>query len=53
MHTRFFEGKLGEGRPLGRTRVRWNCGVKTNMKEIGYEGMDCISVRTGTSSGLL
>jgi hypothetical protein len=35
MHTRFIVGKLEEGTPLGRTWLRWNCGVKTNMKEIG------------------
>ena len=34
------EGK----RPLGRPRRRWEDNIKTEIQEVGYEGMDCINV---------
>jgi hypothetical protein len=38
------EGK----RPLGRPRRRWVDNIKMNLKEIGWDGMDCIDLAQDT-----
>jgi hypothetical protein len=44
------EGK----RPLGRPRCRWEDNIKTDLREIGIDGVNWISwLRTGSSGGLL
>jgi hypothetical protein len=41
-------------RPLGRTRRRWVDDVKMDLREIEWNGVDClIWLRIGTSGGLL
>jgi hypothetical protein len=37
------EGK----RPLGRPRRRWLDNIKMNLREIGWDGMDCIDLAQG------
>jgi hypothetical protein len=39
---RIFVGKLEGKRPLGRPRRRWVDNIKVDLKEIGWDGMDCI-----------
>jgi hypothetical protein len=41
---RIFVGKPEGKRPLGRTRRRLVGNVKTNLKEIGWDGMDWIDL---------
>jgi hypothetical protein len=36
----FSVGKSEEKRPLGRPRRRWEHNIKTDLSEIGREGMD-------------
>jgi hypothetical protein len=43
------EGK----RPLGRPRRRWVDSIKMDLGEIGWDGVDWIWLRIGTSGGLL
>jgi hypothetical protein len=44
------EGK----RPLGRPRRRWEDNIKTDLREIGIDGANCIGrFGTGSSGGLL
>jgi hypothetical protein len=33
-----------EGRPLGRSRRRWKDNNKTNLREVGWGGMDRIDL---------
>jgi hypothetical protein len=35
-------GKLGEKRPFERPRRRWKDDIRTNVKEIGCQGVDWI-----------
>jgi hypothetical protein len=35
-------GKPEGKRPLGRPRCRWEDNIKTELKEIGWEGVDWI-----------
>jgi hypothetical protein len=47
-------GKPEGKRPLGRSRRRWEDGIRMDLKEIGLEvwiGFDWL--RTGTGDGLL
>jgi hypothetical protein len=37
------ESKLGK-RPLGRSRRRWVDSIKTNLREIGWDGVDWIEL---------
>jgi len=37
-------GKLGGKRPLGGTRRRWEDNIKTDLQEVGCEGMDWIDL---------
>jgi hypothetical protein len=48
-------GKPEEKRPLGRPRRRWEDGIKTDLKEIGWGGgwSGFTWLRIGTFSGLL
>jgi hypothetical protein len=46
---RYPEGK----RPLGRPRRRWVNNIKINLRELGWDGMDGIDLRIGTSGRLL
>ena len=39
---RGFDGETLGGRPIGRTRHRWENNIKTCLKELGLEGVDCI-----------
>jgi hypothetical protein len=38
-------GKLERKRPLGRPRRRWEDNVRMNLREIGWEGVDCMHLR--------
>jgi hypothetical protein len=45
-------GKPEGKRPLGRWKCRLVDNIKMNLKEIGWDGMDCITLhRIGTSGG--
>jgi hypothetical protein len=35
-------GKLEGKRPLGRPRREWEDGIRMDLGEIGWVGMDCI-----------
>jgi hypothetical protein len=37
-------GKLEEKRTLGRPKCRWEDNIKTDLQEVGCEGMDWIDV---------
>jgi hypothetical protein len=37
-------GKPEGKRPLGRLRRRWVDNIKTNLREIGWDGMYCINM---------
>ena len=43
MYTGFWWGILRE-RPLGRPRHRYDDNIKTDLQEVGCEGMDWINV---------
>jgi hypothetical protein len=48
-------GKSEGKRPLGRPRRRWEDGIRMNLRETGFGGVDWIRdwLRTGTGVGLL
>jgi hypothetical protein len=46
-------GKSEKERPLGRPIRRWVNNIKLDLREIQWDGMDWIVLRTGTSGGLL
>jgi hypothetical protein len=35
-------GKPAGKKPLGRPRRRWEDNIRMNLREIGWEGVDCI-----------
>jgi hypothetical protein len=37
-------GKPEERRPLGRPRRRWEDNIKINLQEVGWAGMDEVSL---------
>jgi hypothetical protein len=37
-------GKPERKRPLGRQRRRWVDNIKIDLREIGWDGMDCIDL---------
>jgi hypothetical protein len=37
---RFLEGNLEGRRPLGRPRSRWEENIRTDLREIGWDGID-------------
>jgi hypothetical protein len=37
-------GRPEEKRPLGRPRRRWVDSIKMDLREIGWDGMDCIDL---------
>ena len=39
---RVLVGKLEGKKPLGRPRRRWEANIKTDLQEVGCEGMDWI-----------
>jgi hypothetical protein len=41
---RILEGKPEGKRPLGRPRRRWVDNIEVDLREIGWDGMDCIDV---------
>jgi hypothetical protein len=41
---RVLVGKTEEKRPLGRPRRRWVDDIKTDLTEIGWDGVDCIEL---------
>jgi hypothetical protein len=41
---RILVGKPEGKRPLGRPRRRWVDNIKTDLREIGWDGMDCIDL---------
>jgi hypothetical protein len=41
---RILVGKPKEKRPLGRPRRRWVDNIKTDLREIGWTGMDWIDL---------
>jgi hypothetical protein len=50
---RILVGKPEGKRPLGRPRRRKVDNIKVDLREIGWNGMDWIWLRIGTSGGLL
>jgi hypothetical protein len=44
---RLLVGKPEGKRPVGRPRHRWVDNIKTDLKEIGWDGMDWIDVAQG------
>jgi hypothetical protein len=41
---RILVGKPEENRPLRTPRRRWVYNIKMNLREIGWDGMDCIDL---------
>jgi hypothetical protein len=41
---RILVGKLEGKRPLGRPKPRWVNNIKMDLREIGWGGMDCITL---------
>jgi hypothetical protein len=41
---RILVGKLERKRPLGRPRRRWVDNINMDLREMGWEGMDCIEL---------
>jgi hypothetical protein len=41
---RILVGMLEEKRPLGRPRCRWADNIKTDLRVIGWDGMDWIDL---------
>jgi hypothetical protein len=41
---RILVGKLEGKRPLGRQRRKWVDNIKTDLREIGWDGMDWIDL---------
>jgi hypothetical protein len=41
---RILVGKSKGTRPLGRPRRRWVDNIKMDIREIGWDGMDCIDL---------
>jgi hypothetical protein len=40
-------GKPEEKRPVGRPMHKWECNIKQNLEEIGWEGVDCSHLLQG------
>jgi hypothetical protein len=41
---RVFMGKLEGKRPLGKPRRRWEDGIRVDLREMGWRGMDWIQL---------
>jgi hypothetical protein len=41
---RILVGKPKGKRPLGRPRLRWVDNIKLDLREIGWDGVDCIDL---------
>jgi hypothetical protein len=41
---RFLVGRTEGRRPLGRPRRRWEDNIKTDLREVGWVGMDWIEL---------
>jgi hypothetical protein len=41
---RILVGKPGGRRPLGRPRRRWVDNIKIDLREIGWDGVDCVDL---------
>jgi hypothetical protein len=50
---RILVGKPEGKRPLGRPRRRWVDNIKMDLREIGWDCVDWIWLRIGTSGELL
>jgi hypothetical protein len=50
---RILVGKPEGRRPLGRQRCRWVDNIKMNLREIGWDGVDWVKLKIGTSGRLL
>jgi hypothetical protein len=44
-------GKPGVKRPLGRPRGRWECNIKFDLKEMGWEGVYWIHMAEDRTNG--
>jgi hypothetical protein len=44
MHNRILVGKPEGKRPLGRPRRRWVDNIKIDLREIEWDGVDCIDL---------
>jgi hypothetical protein len=44
MHIGYWWGKPEGKRPLGRPRRRWMDNIKTELREVGWNGMDWIDL---------
>jgi hypothetical protein len=44
-------GKPEGRRPLGRPRLKWVDGIKMDLREIGWDGMDWIDLAQDRVSG--
>ena len=40
-------GKPETKRSLGRPRYKWECNIKMDHKEVGYQGIEWIWLRVG------
>ena len=49
MHTGIWLGK----KPLGKSSRRWDDGVKLDLQKTEWESVNCIHLRTKSSSWLL
>ena len=49
MYTEFCE-KSNIQRPLGSLRFGWEVNIKMNLKEIGWEEVDCIHLTQDTKN---
>jgi hypothetical protein len=41
---RILVGKLEGRRPLGRSRRRWVGNIKIDLREVGWDGVDCVDL---------
>jgi hypothetical protein len=41
---RLLTGKPEERTPLGKTRRRWVDNIKIDLREIGWDGVDCVNL---------
>jgi hypothetical protein len=39
---RILVGKVERKRPLGRPKSKWVKNIKMDLREVGWDGMDCI-----------
>jgi hypothetical protein len=50
VYTGFWWGKPERKRPLGRPRHRWEDNIKSDVQQVGCDGMDWIDLAQGRDS---